>query len=43
LASLAYTSQVPVFWDGEEALLDEIRKIIGIFGGLALWNPVEDD
>ena len=43
LASLAYSSQVPIFWESEEYLLDEIREIVGIFNGLALWKPVEND
>jgi LmbE family N-acetylglucosaminyl deacetylase len=42
LASLAYTSQVPIFWETGQSLLDEIRHIQGIYKGLALWKPVEN-
>ena len=43
LASLAYSSQVPVFWETEESLMDEIREIVGISSGLALWNSLENE
>ena len=43
LGSLAYSSQVPVFWKTKDSLLEEIQEIWGIFKGLALWNPVDND
>jgi LmbE family N-acetylglucosaminyl deacetylase len=43
LASLAYSSQVPIFWESEGSLLDEIQEIVGIFDGIALWIPLENE
>jgi hypothetical protein len=42
-SSLAYSSQISIFWESENSLLDEIRGILDIFGGLTLWNPVENE
>jgi LmbE family N-acetylglucosaminyl deacetylase len=42
-ASLAYSSQIPVFWETEDSLLTEIRDLQDKLGGIALWTPVEYD
>jgi LmbE family N-acetylglucosaminyl deacetylase len=39
----AYTSQLPVFWENEIALKEDIRQIIELYGGITLWETIEED
>jgi hypothetical protein len=42
-AALAYKSQLPVFWENEDALREEIRQLSARMGGLRLWKKAENE